>query len=134
MMGRSPQCYIPSFVKIGLPEKNIFEGFLPYIEGDFKEFYYLWTCGHLCHVTWIIIQTFVPRLLGCTTRTFKPSSLGEENIVYRRTTVYAYTKSSPCEHNGSGQLKQGHLGLTFTYNARKYLPYNTCNMVLRYLY
>ena len=33
MMGRSPQCYIPSFVKIGLPvlEKKIFEGFLPYM-------------------------------------------------------------------------------------------------------
>ena len=32
MMGRSPQCYIQSFVEIGLlvPEK-IFEGFLPYI-------------------------------------------------------------------------------------------------------
>ena len=33
MMGRSPRCYIPSFVKIGLPvlEKKIFEGFLPYM-------------------------------------------------------------------------------------------------------
>ena len=33
MMGRSPQCYIQSFVKIGLPilEKKIFEGFLPYM-------------------------------------------------------------------------------------------------------
>ena len=31
MMGWSPQCYIPSFLKIGLPvlEKKIFEGFLP---------------------------------------------------------------------------------------------------------
>ena len=33
MMGWSPQCYIPSFVEIGLPvsEKKIFEGFLPYM-------------------------------------------------------------------------------------------------------
>ena len=33
MMGRSPQCYIPSFVEIDLlvPEKKIFEGFLPYV-------------------------------------------------------------------------------------------------------
>ena len=33
MMGWSPQCYIPSFVKIGPPvlEKKIFEGFLPYM-------------------------------------------------------------------------------------------------------
>ena len=33
MMGRSPRCYIPSFVKIGPPvlEKRIYEGFLPYM-------------------------------------------------------------------------------------------------------
>ena len=33
MMGWSPQCYIPSFLEIGLPvpEKKIFKGFLPYI-------------------------------------------------------------------------------------------------------
>ena len=33
MMGWSPQCYIPSFVEIGqpVPEKKIFEGFLPYM-------------------------------------------------------------------------------------------------------
>ena len=32
-MGRSPQCYIPSFMEIGLPvpEKKIFEKFLPYM-------------------------------------------------------------------------------------------------------
>ena len=33
MMGWSPRCYIPSFVKIGQPvlEEEIFEGFLPYM-------------------------------------------------------------------------------------------------------
>ena len=32
MMGWSPRCYIPSFVKIGLPVlEKIFEGFLPYM-------------------------------------------------------------------------------------------------------
>ena len=32
MVGWSPQCYIPSFVEIRrpVPEKKIFEGFLPY--------------------------------------------------------------------------------------------------------
>ena len=32
-MVRIPQCYIPSFVGIGLPvpEKKVFEGFLPYV-------------------------------------------------------------------------------------------------------
>ena len=47
MMGRSPRCYIPSFVKIGQPvlEKKIFEGFLPYM-------------GHLGHVTRIMLTDF----------------------------------------------------------------------------
>ena len=33
MMGRSPKCYIPSFMKIGpsVPGKKNFEGFLPYM-------------------------------------------------------------------------------------------------------
>ena len=33
MIGRSPQCYIPSFVEISplVPEKNNLEGFLPYM-------------------------------------------------------------------------------------------------------
>ena len=33
MMGLSPQCYIPRFLEIGplVPEKKIFEGFLPYM-------------------------------------------------------------------------------------------------------
>ena len=37
MMGLSPKYYIPSFVEIGLqvPEKKIFEGFLPYIDFHF---------------------------------------------------------------------------------------------------
>ena len=34
MMGWSPGCYIPSYVEIGrlVPEKKIFEGFLPYMD------------------------------------------------------------------------------------------------------
>ena len=42
MMGWSPRYYIPSFMEIGLPvpEKKIFEGFLPYMG-----------MGHLGHVT-----------------------------------------------------------------------------------
>ena len=32
MMGRSPRCYIPSFVEIGLPVlEKISEGFLPFM-------------------------------------------------------------------------------------------------------
>ena len=35
IMGWNPRCYIPSLMEIGLPvpEKKIFEGFLPYIGG-----------------------------------------------------------------------------------------------------
>ena len=31
MMGWSSRCYIPSFVEIGPPDLEIFEGFLPYM-------------------------------------------------------------------------------------------------------
>ena len=50
MMGWSPQCYIPSFVEIGLPvpEQKIFEGFFTkYGRG-----------GHLGHVTSIMSSDF----------------------------------------------------------------------------
>ena len=50
MMGWSPQCYIPISVEIGLPvpEKKIFEGFLPiYGHG-----------GHLGHLTSIMSPDF----------------------------------------------------------------------------
>ena len=50
MMGWSPQCYIPSFVEIGLPvpAKKIFKGFfIIYGHG-----------GHLGHVTSIMSSDF----------------------------------------------------------------------------
>ena len=48
-MGRSPQCYIPSFMEIGLPvqEKKIFKVFTIYGHG-----------GHLGHVTSITLTIF----------------------------------------------------------------------------
>ena len=50
MMGWRPQCYIPSFVEIGLPvpEKKIFEEFLPYMGRG----------GHFVHVTSIMSSDF----------------------------------------------------------------------------
>ena len=51
MMGRSPQCYIPSSVEIGpsVPEKKNFEGFFTlYGHG-----------GHLGHVTSIMSSDFI---------------------------------------------------------------------------
>ena len=50
MMGWRPQCYIPSFEEIGLPvpEKKIFEGFLPYMGRG----------GHFGHVTSIMSSDF----------------------------------------------------------------------------
>ena len=50
MMGRSPKCYIPSFVEIGqlVPEKKNFEGFIT-IYGR---------SGHLGHVTSIMSSDF----------------------------------------------------------------------------
>ena len=50
MVGWSPKCYIPSFVEIGppVPEKKIFEGFLPSMGRG----------GHLGHVTSIVSSDF----------------------------------------------------------------------------
>ena len=50
MMGWSPKCYIPSFMKIGLSvlEKKIFECFFTIYERG----------GHLGHVTWIPLINF----------------------------------------------------------------------------
>ena len=50
MMGLSPQCYIPSFVEVGLPvpEKKFFERFFTIYGHD----------GHPCHVTSIISAYF----------------------------------------------------------------------------
>ena len=49
MMGRSPPCYIPSFVEIGLPvPEKIFEGFFTIYERG----------GHLDHVTSIMSSDF----------------------------------------------------------------------------
>ena len=48
MMGWSPQCYIPSFMKIGPPvQEKIFEGFYHILHG-----------GHLGHVTRIMFTNF----------------------------------------------------------------------------
>ena len=64
MMGRSPQCYIPSFVEIGppVPENNIFDGYLPYT-------------GHFGHVTSIItdINFIVPESLHTKFGSKRPS-------------------------------------------------------------
>ena len=53
MMGPSPQCYIhvPSFIEICplVPEKKIFEGFIPYARGN-----------HLGHVSQIPQFSFPP--------------------------------------------------------------------------
>ena len=49
MMGWRPQCYIPSFVEIGLPvPEKIFEGLLPYMGRG----------GHFGHVTSIMSSDF----------------------------------------------------------------------------
>ena len=50
MMGRSPRCYIPSFVEIGppVPEKKIFE----------RVFTIFGRGGHLGHVTSIMSSKF----------------------------------------------------------------------------
>ena len=108
MMGWSPRCHIPIFVEIGPPvsEDKICKGF----EHG----------GHLGHVTWIIYINFrspFPRRLHMKFG-FDWSVSEEkkfENVNGRRqrrrrrrrqrTPDHGYTISSPCEPEGSGELK-----------------------------
>ena len=54
MIGWSPRCYIPSFVEIGLPvpDKKIFEGFLPYM--DNAAILVMWPAS--CHQIFISLK------------------------------------------------------------------------------
>ena len=63
MMGWIPGCYIPSFVEIDLsvPEKKIFDRFLPYrgLAAILAMLYHIYGHGgHLGHVTSIISSDF----------------------------------------------------------------------------
>ena len=63
MMGWSPQCYIPSFVQIGtpVPEKKIFEGFLPYM--GVEAILVMWPAS--CHQIFIslYLKVFIKNLV-----------------------------------------------------------------------
>ena len=63
MMGRSPRCYIPSFMKIGPPvlERKIFEGFLSYM----GMVAILVMCPASCHQIFIslYLKPFIQNLL-----------------------------------------------------------------------
>ena len=80
MMGRSPRCYIPSFVKIGLPVlEKIFEGFLPYM-GVAAIYGH---GGHLGHVTSIMSSDFhflVPESFHTKFSSEWPSSFWENPV------------------------------------------------------
>ena len=63
MMGRSPRCYIPSFMKIGLLvlEKKIFEGFLLYM--NMAAILVMWPAS--CHQIFIslYLKAFIQNLV-----------------------------------------------------------------------
>ena len=73
MMGWSPQCYIPSFVEIGqpVPEKKIFEGFLPYM--GVVAMLVIWPAS--CHQIFIslLLKVFIQNL-------FKNSTVASEKL------------------------------------------------------
>ena len=54
-MDWSPKCYIPSFVEIGppVPEKKIFEGFLPYM--GVAAIFVIWPASY----SWIFISLYL---------------------------------------------------------------------------
>ena len=108
-MGWSPCCYIPSFMEIGqVLENKIFEGFLLYM--GVAAILVMWPrCRE---------QTFVPpypRRLHIEFCFDWPCGFGGEDVwnCWRQTDrrrmkngrlLDGYTKSSPCEPTGSGEL------------------------------
>ena len=83
-----------------------------------KGFYIYGRGGHLGHVTWTIyINTFVPPSIGGSTKNlaligqavsekmFEKCGRTTEDEGRQRTTDHGYTISSPCEPEGSGELK-----------------------------
>ena len=109
MMGWSPRCYIPSFVKISLPVLEIFEGVFT-----------IYGCGgHLGHVTQMPRTKYrspYPRRLHIKYGFDLPSGFGEVFFEHceRRTDgrrLDGYTRSSPCEPNGSGELIINHANI-----------------------
>ena len=79
MMGRSPRCYISSFVEIGplVPEKKIFEGFLRHL-GPFRSPY--------------------PRRLHIKFGLDWSSDFGEDDVLSLWTTTYGRTDAGLCDY------------------------------------
>ena len=73
MIGLSPQCYIPSFMKIGLLVR----------EKIFKGFYLIWHGGHTDHVTKLILINFhflVPKNFDMKFGYKSPRSFWEKQV------------------------------------------------------
>ena len=91
MISWSPRCYIPSFVKVGLPvlEKKIFEWLLPYM--GVVAILVMWS--RCCE------QNFVPPTQGGSTLNLAliNQAVSEKMFEHceRRTTDHGYTISSP---------------------------------------
>ena len=69
MMGWSPQCYIPSFVEISqpVPEKKIFEGFLPYM--GMAAILVMWpaSCHQIFISLYMYLKAFIQNLVQILT-------------------------------------------------------------------
>ena len=88
MMGSCPRCYILSFMQIGpaVPEKKIFEGFLPYM--GMVAILVMWPGSHM--------QTFVPPSHGGAT--WNLTSIGpvvQEEKVFENVNT-RHTDKQPC--------------------------------------
>ena len=102
MMCRSLKCYIPSFMEIGLPvpEKKIFEGFLPYM--DVAAILVMWPAS--CHQIFISLyqRAFIKNLVQIGTvvsekirfeflyvHNLGPRSRNDLDLQYSHTFIYS---------------------------------------------
>ena len=89
MMGPCPRCYIPSFMQIGpaVPEKKIFEGFLPYM--GMVAILVMWPGPHM--------QTFIPPSHGGST--WNLTSVGPvvpEEKMFENLNTWHTDRQQPC--------------------------------------
>ena len=111
-MSRSPQCQIPSFVEIGppVPEKKIFKGF-----EHFWAWRPSWSCDldHLYKLSFPLPKEAPHKIWLWLAKRFQRRrrlKMWTDDGRRRRRTAgrrtHGYTISSPCEPEGSGELKK----------------------------
>ena len=105
MIGWSLGCYIPSFMEIGppVPEKKIFEGFLPYMSVVaiiLSDFHFL--VPESVHTKFVQIGTVVSETIQFDFCLYTTLGQGQEMILTFNTHISSYIQLDDCSYYLSG--------------------------------